>query len=78
MLKFPVVCSRLSGIIECYESKVNFFGGVCVTDGGGSPRCGDYAEYTDEDIRRVRLVEQNKAADVGKFSVMWQLQFKSE
>jgi hypothetical protein len=23
------------GIIECYESKVNFFGGVCVTDGGG-------------------------------------------
>jgi len=41
------------------------FTGVTVTNGAGSARDGIYARYTDEDMQKVRRVEQKKAAVVG-------------
>ena len=39
-----------------------------MTDGAGSPRSGVYADYTDEEMKEVRIAEQKKAAAVGKYS----------
>lgn len=66
------------GITECFHSGDRWFGGVVVTDGGGSPRKGPYADYTDEEMKRVRLIEQHKAAFVGEYSFMAQLGYPSE
>ena len=54
-------------IAECFGKKDKWFGGVVVTDGAGSPRSGLYADYTDEDMKAVRIVEQKKAAVVGEY-----------
>ena len=66
------------GITECFHAGDKWFGGVVVTDGGGSPRKGDYADYTDEEMKQVRLIEQRKAAYVGEYSTMIQLAYPSE
>ncbi len=61
------------GILECYHSSEKWFGGVTCTDGGGSPRAGVYSDMSDEDMKVVRVQEQNDAAQVGHFAAMWQL-----
>ncbi len=55
-------------ISECFGQKDKWFGGVVITDGAGSPRNGLYADYTDEDMKAIRIVEQKKAAIVGEYS----------
>jgi LmbE family N-acetylglucosaminyl deacetylase len=56
------------GILECFGKSDRWFTGVTVTNGAGSPRAGLYAGYTDEEMQRVRRVEQKKAAFVGEFA----------
>lgn len=65
-------------ISECYESKENAFAGVVVTDGAGSPRTGEFADMTDEQMKEVRVLEQQKAADIGKYRAAIQLGFPSK
>ncbi|HDL77157.1 MAG TPA: PIG-L family deacetylase [Lentisphaerae bacterium] len=65
------------GILECFQSPDLWFTGVTVTDGSGSPRTGLYADHTDEEMRRVRRLEQRKAAVIGGYSAMLQLDFPS-
>ena len=60
-------------IIQCYGGSARHFTGVCVTDGGGSPRSGIYAGYTDEDMKRVRAQEQKQAADIGRYAAQFLL-----
>ena len=55
-------------IAECFGKQDKWFGGVVVTDGAGSPRSGLYADYTDEEMKSVRITEQKKAAAVGEYS----------
>jgi LmbE family N-acetylglucosaminyl deacetylase len=55
-------------ILECFQREDKWFTGVVVTDGRGSPRDGIYAQYSDEEMRRVRYKEQRKAAIVGEYS----------
>jgi hypothetical protein len=67
------------GITECFHNVGDqWFGGVVVTDGAGSPRKGAYASYTDEQMQQVRQQEQRKAAFVGEYSIMVQLGYPSE
>lgn len=56
------------GILECFGKSDRWLTGVTVTNGAGSPRSGLYASYTDEEMQRVRRVEQRKAAFVGEFA----------
>lgn len=65
------------GIAECFGRKDKWFSGVVVTSGAGSPRAGIYGNYTDEEMQRVRLVEQRKAAFVGDYACQIQLGFTS-
>lgn len=54
-------------IAECFGKKDKWFCGVVVTDGTGSPRNGLYANYTDEEMKAVRIEEQKKAAMLGEY-----------
>lgn len=64
-------------ISSCYGSPNKHFTGVVVTDGGGSPRSGVYANYTDEEMKATRVVEQKNAALIGKYSAQIFLSHKS-
>jgi LmbE family N-acetylglucosaminyl deacetylase len=65
------------GIAECFGLPDKWFTGVVATDGAGSPRSGIYGSYTDEQMKRVRVVEQRKAAFVGDYACQIQLGFSS-
>lgn len=65
------------GIAECYEQEDKWFTGVVLTNGSGSPRTGTYADYSDEEMQKVRHDEQRKAADLGQYSCMIQLLYSS-
>ncbi len=65
------------GILKCFGTDDKWFGAVVVTNGAGSARNGIYAEYTDEDMQKVRKVEQKKAAYVGDYSALALLDYTS-
>ncbi len=56
------------GILECFGKHGRGFTSVTVTNGSGSAREGDYANYTDDEMQRVRRREQKKAAHLGDYS----------
>ena len=58
------------GILKCFGHATDWFCGVTVTNGAGSPRSGLYARYSDEDMQKIRRVEQKKAAVVGEYGAM--------
>jgi LmbE family N-acetylglucosaminyl deacetylase len=61
------------GISACYRRPSRWFTGVTCTDGRGSPRAGKFAEKTDEEMRQIRIEEQEEAARIGEYSAMLQL-----
>ena len=63
----------LHGILACYDSATEWFGGVTCTDGAGSPRAGVYAGLTDNAMRERRVREQERAATLGRYGVVIQL-----
>jgi LmbE family N-acetylglucosaminyl deacetylase len=65
------------GVAQCFGQPGRWFTGVVVTNGAGSPRSGIYGGYTDEQMQKVRLIEQRKAAYVGDYSCQIQLAFTS-
>ena len=67
----------LHGILTCYQSDERWFGGVTVTNGSGSSRTNQYSDYTDEQMCAVRAEEQRKAAVVGEYAFMAQLDYPS-
>jgi LmbE family N-acetylglucosaminyl deacetylase len=65
------------GIAHCFESDQNWFTGVVVTDGAGSPRAGDYANFSDQQMVATRRGEQRQAATLGAYSAQLQLGYSS-
>ena len=65
------------GVAACFGSDEEWFTGVVVTDGAGSPRTGQYARFDDEQMKALRIREQRKAAYVGEFSCQLQLGYPS-
>jgi LmbE family N-acetylglucosaminyl deacetylase len=68
----------IHGILSCFEKPGTGFCGVTCTDGAGSPRSGDYARYTDDDMKAIRRVEQQTAAQLGRYKAMLQLDYSSK
>jgi LmbE family N-acetylglucosaminyl deacetylase len=64
-------------ILACFQKNDRWFTGVVVTDGRGSPRDGLYKDYSDEEMRRVRIKEQFKAAVVGEYAAQILLDYPS-
>ena len=67
----------MHGVLECYESSINSFAGVVVADGAGSARSGAYAHITDEEMVKIRIQEQIKASQLGKYAFQAQLLYPS-
>lgn len=67
----------LHGILAGFQRQDRWFGGVTVTDGGGSARDGAYSVFTDAQMRQVRRREQDTAAVIGQYSFMAQLDYPS-
>ncbi len=65
------------GILECFGRSDKWYMGVVVTDGAGSPRDDLYADCSDDDMKRIRRVEQKKAAFVGEYGAQAFLDFPS-
>lgn len=65
------------GILECYGRDDRWFTGVTVTDGAGSARAGIYERLSNAEMIEVRRAEQRKAAMVGGYAAMIQLDYPS-
>jgi LmbE family N-acetylglucosaminyl deacetylase len=66
-----------SGISDCLDTPGKWFGGVVVTDGGGSPRTSPYSHFTDEQMKLARRDEQRRAAQLGRYAIQFQLSHPS-
>jgi LmbE family N-acetylglucosaminyl deacetylase len=64
-------------ILECFQQERQWFSGVVLTDGRGSPRDDLYKDYSDEAMRQVRFKEQRKAAMVGEYGALVMLDYPS-
>ena len=67
----------IDGILKCFQREDRWFTGVVVTNGSGSPRDDVYKDYTDEEMRQVRAVEQKKAAILGGYAAQVLLDYPS-
>lgn len=65
------------GILKCFGKEEDWFFGVVVTNGAGSPRDDLYATYNDEQMMKVRKLEQKKAAYVGEYGGLAMLDYSS-
>ncbi|NIA15782.1 MAG: PIG-L family deacetylase [Nitrospiraceae bacterium] len=65
------------GILACFQQADQWYMGVVVTNGSGSPRDDVYKDYTDEEMRVVRRKEQKKAAVVGEYAAQALLDYPS-
>lgn len=66
------------GIIACFHSADDWFGGVTCTNGAGSARVGAYAKLSDERMQVIRRQEQRQAALIGRYAAMIQLDYSSK
>lgn len=65
------------GILECFGKADKHFASVTVTNGAGSPRDDVYKDYTDEQMQKIRRLEQKKAAFVGDYAAHIFLDYSS-
>jgi LmbE family N-acetylglucosaminyl deacetylase len=65
-------------ILQCFQREDTWFTGVVLCDGRGSPREGIYKDYTDEEMRVVRINEQKKAAVIGEYAALLLLDYPSK
>ena len=65
------------GVLECYGKNDKWFSAVVTSDGAGSSRAGLYENYTDEEMKKVRITEQKKAAYVGDYGFLSLLKYTS-
>lgn len=57
------------GILKSFMNPNKWFFGVVVTNGSGSSRGGSYQNYTNEEMMKVRVIEQKKAATIGEYGL---------
>lgn len=65
------------GVLKCFQQADKWFAGVVVTNGGGSPRTGLYADLSDDEMMAVRRTEQKKAAIIGDYAAQFLLNHPS-
>jgi LmbE family N-acetylglucosaminyl deacetylase len=67
----------IHGIGLCHKKRDKWFSGVIVTDGGKSARAGAFKGFSDKQMVDARLDEQQRAAELGDYSVLACLGWKS-
>ena len=84
-VKYLCICAHqddceimaIEGILKGYYSKKYSFALIEVTDGGGSARTGKFKDYTDEEMKKVRVEEQEAAAEIGRYNSLYMLGYSS-
>ncbi len=71
-----IMCPQ--GIIKGYQSDKYGLVAVVCADGSGSPRNGKYAGVTNEEMVKIRRLEQMKAAEIGDYSSLVMLYYTSQ
>jgi len=85
-VKYLCICAHqddceimaIHGILKGYYSKKYSFALVETTDGGGSARSGKFKDYTDEEMKKVRIKEQQAASEIGKYNSLYMLNYSSK
>jgi LmbE family N-acetylglucosaminyl deacetylase len=67
----------LDGILKCFGKDDEWFFAVVVANGAGSPGYDLYSGYTDEQMLKVRKLEQKKAAFIGEYGAAALLNYPS-
>lgn len=67
----------MDGILKAFGNDKEWFTGVVVTNGSGSPRDALYAKYTDRQMQDIRKIEQKKAAYIGEYGAQLLLDYPS-
>lgn len=70
-----IMCPQ--GILKGYQSDKFGLVAVVAADGSGSPRAGEYASFSDEEMKKVRRLEQIEAAKKGDYSELIMLNYPS-
>jgi LmbE family N-acetylglucosaminyl deacetylase len=65
------------GILAGYKRDDTWFSGVTCTNGAGSSRTGPFAACSDADMQEIRREEQRRAARIGHYAAMIQLDYPS-
>lgn len=65
-------------ILRCYQQPDLWFSAVVMGDGRTSPRDDLYKDYSDEEMRVVRIKEQKKAAIVGEYTALVLLDYPTK
>lgn len=68
----------IDGILKGYYSRKFSFALVETTDGGGSARTGKFKDYTDEQMKAVRIKEQEAASEIGRYHSLYMLNYTSK
>jgi len=66
------------GILACFGAADRWFGGITCSEGGRCARAGLYAAVDDDEMLSIRRREQIKAAQIGEYGAMIQLDHSSE
>jgi LmbE family N-acetylglucosaminyl deacetylase len=67
----------VQGVLECFGKYGHPFGCVVCTNGAGSARVGTYAAVSNDEMCRIRRVEQRTAGAIGKYGFVAQLDYAS-
>jgi LmbE family N-acetylglucosaminyl deacetylase len=65
------------GVLKCFGKENEWFLATVVTNGAGSPRDDLYGDYTDDEMQKVRKLEQKKAAYIGEYGALALLDYSS-
>jgi LmbE family N-acetylglucosaminyl deacetylase len=66
------------GVLECFDNPGNWFCGVTCTDGSGGPRKQGLEHLEPGEVGALRNEEQDKAAKLGQYGAMVQLNYSSK
>ncbi len=85
-VKYLTICAHqddneimaIDGVMKGYRSRKYSFACVVTADGGGSARTGKFANYSDEMMKEVRIKEQEKAAEIGRYNSLYLLNYSSK
>ena len=85
-VKYLCICAHqddgeimaIDGILKGYYSRKYSFALAVTADGGGSARSGEFADYTYEMMKKVRIEEEKEASEIGKYHSLYLLNYSSK
>ncbi|MBO4540935.1 MAG: PIG-L family deacetylase [Bacilli bacterium] len=68
----------IDGVLKGYYSRKYSFALVETTDGAGSARKGPFQDFSDEQMKEIRISEQQQASEIGKYHSVYMLNYSSQ